>query len=49
MDSEPTPQELSRFLSRVIEIEEKYAYTRKGQESSRKGELRSLVEEILEE
>lgn len=34
------------FLFRVIEIEEKYAFSKKGQESARKQELRDLLDEF---
>lgn len=49
MEAEPTPDELNRFLARVMEIEEKYAFTRKGQDSARRAELKTLVDEFADE
>ena len=49
LEADPTPEELNRFLSRVMEIEEKYAFTRKGQDSARKAELRALVDDLIDE
>lgn len=46
MSTEPTPQQVNEFLSRVMEIEEKYAFAKKGQESARKDDLRGLLDDF---
>jgi hypothetical protein len=46
MTTEPTPQQVNEFLSRVMEIEEKYAFAKKGQETNRKDDLRNLLDDF---
>ena len=46
MDNELSEEVIEKFLIRVIEVEEKYAFVRKGQESSRKKEIENLVEDF---
>ena len=46
MDENPSTDEVNRFLSRVIEIEEQFAFAKKGQDSARKDKLRELLDEF---
>ncbi len=46
MNEHLTDETVEKFLSRVMEIEENFAFTRKGQDSSRKEELRKLLDEF---
>ncbi len=46
MTKSPTESEVASFLMRVMEIEEKYAFAKKGQDSARKDELRNLLDEL---
>jgi len=48
MEEEVSSDTIDKFLTRVMEIEENYAFARKGQESSRKEEIKNLLEDILE-
>lgn len=44
MTAEPSAEDVEKFLTRVMEVEEKYAFTNKGKDTDRKEELRSLLE-----
>ena len=46
MDVEPSLEDVEMFLSRVMEIEDKYAFSKKGRDTDRKEELRSLLEKM---
>lgn len=46
MTTEPTDEDVGKFLTRVIEVEEKYAFTKKGQDTPRKDELKALLDEF---
>jgi len=46
MKQETTNDEVNEFLSRVMEIEERYAFAKKGQESARKDDLRNLLDDF---
>jgi len=46
MSEEPSTNEVNKFLARVIEIEEQFAFAKKGQDSARKDKLRELLEEF---
>lgn len=46
MNQETTNDEVNEFLSRVMEIEERYAFAKKGQESARKDDLRNLLDDF---
>ena len=46
MENEPTQELVEKFLTRVMEVEEKYAFARKGQDSSRKEEIANLLEDF---
>ena len=46
MDNEPSEEEVGKFLKRVIETEEKYAFAKKGQETARREDIKSLLEEF---
>ena len=46
MSVEISEEQLMAFLKRVIEIEEKYAFAKKGQDTARKTELRDLLDDF---
>ncbi len=48
MTTEPSSEDVNEFLARVMEIEQKYAFDKKGQDSKRKDDLRALLEEFCE-
>lgn len=45
----PKPDDVNRFLARVIEAEEHFAFAKKGQDSARKEKLRNILDEFCEE
>lgn len=46
MSDDFNSDEVNRFLARVIEVEEEFAFAKKGQDSARKEKLRELLEEF---
>lgn len=48
MEIVQTDELVDNFLKRVIELEERFSFARKGQESARKAELEKLLEEFCE-
>jgi hypothetical protein len=49
MEQKIEEEKINLFLSRVIEIEEKYAFAKQGQNSARKDELRNVLEEMCKD
>jgi hypothetical protein len=43
---EPRDEKVEKFLARVIDTEQVFAFTRRGEESARLSELRKLLEEF---
>lgn len=46
MDIIDNPDLVDKFLARVIEIEENYAFVKKGQDTSRREELMKALDEV---
>lgn len=46
MEANTAPETVAKFLQRVIEVEEKYAFVKKGQDTARRDELKSLLDEF---
>lgn len=46
MNETPSDDEVKSFLLQVIEIEQKYTFLKKGQDTARKDELRNLLDEF---
>ncbi len=49
MDTELDQQTIQKFLFRVIEIEERPAFLKKGQDSARKDEINKALDKALDE
>ena len=46
MNTEPTSEDVEEFLTRVMAVEERYAFAKKAHESAKKDELRNLLDEF---
>ncbi len=46
MNTEVSQELVSKFLSRVIEIEESFGFVKKGQDTARRDELSKALDEI---
>lgn len=46
MTESPSDDDVKSFLLRVIEIEQKYTFVKKGQDTLRKEDLRNLLDEF---
>ena len=46
MNTEPTSEDVDEFLTRVMEIEERYAFAKRAHESDKKEALRNLLDEF---
>ena len=46
MENGSSQEQITKFLHRVIEVEEKYAFVKKGQDSARREELSNLLDEM---